>query len=96
MIGGTGSYTELLLIMICWVILNPIFITIYFRERIIKRFNSRIKKRIVLFLFYFLIVFIAGLSVRLIDVIKLIPFLITSLISTIILVFMVDHKEINK
>jgi len=92
MIGGTGPYAELLVIMLCWIILNPIFITIYFRENIVKRFNSKTKKIIALILFYLLVLSIARFSILLIEIIKLIPFLITSIISTIILIFMIGSK----
>lgn len=96
MIGGTGPYAEFFIIMLCWIILNPIFITIYFQKSITKRFNSRTKKIIAIFLFYLLIVSIARFSILLIEIIKLIPFLITSIISTAILIFMVGSKQTNE
>ena len=93
MIGATGPYAELFVILLCWVILNPIFLTMYFYKKITERFNSQIKKTIALFTLYILLLFIAVLSFRLTFIIRLIPSLIISLTSTITLVFMLGLRN---
>lgn len=96
MIGGTGSYGEILVILICWILLNPIFITVYFQKSITKKNNSRGKKIIALVLFYILILLLAQLSLQLIHIIKSNSFLIISIISSVFLIFILGSKNDNE
>lgn len=96
MIGGTGPYGEILVIVLCWILLNPIFITVYFQKSITKKNNSRGKKIFALGLFYIIILILAQLSLQLIHIIKLNSFLIISIISSVFLIFILGSKNDNE
>ncbi len=94
--GGTGPYVEILIMSICLNLMNPILLTILFKDFFTNNITSKVLRIIILILFFLIIAFISKFLFLLMPLITLIPFLIISISSTVLLIYLVDLKNRNE